>query len=251
MNTINVKKSKSDIDRRFIGKRALILPTDECIDIIKTHFRGRDVAYNETKAYIDRERRYLNSIPKDVREENEIFPTSLFDIMAIVKDIVRSKPEYKEVPIDVIREGVADCYHAYEMYDNGNCRYPKYKRVGRTVCSCTYRAERMRKDNDTVSVTRLKNIKICHNTIPNKTQTSSATENGIKYTDPTISFDGVNYWFSCCIKVPRVVYGGDLDFDIMENEFNEMNSLGIDPGSKHALTCSDGTIYDMPDTKRL
>ena len=55
----------------------MILPTDEDIDIIKTHFRGRDVAYNETKSYIDKERKQLSYIPKDVRDEYKIFPSTM------------------------------------------------------------------------------------------------------------------------------------------------------------------------------
>lgn len=55
---------------------------------------------------------------------------------------------------------------------------------------------------------------------------------GVKYKEPRIIFDGLNWWLSVAVE-----------FADPKPAENCGESIGIDPGIKNLATCSDGTIY--------
>lgn len=60
-------------------------------------------------------------------------------------------------------------------------------------------------------------------------------ENGTKYMDPRISFDGVDWWFSV-----------STDFAPPTVKLNKGKIIGIDLGVKNLAVLDDGTIYSSP-----
>lgn len=62
----------------------------------------------------------------------------------------------------------------------------------------------------------------------------------IKYYSPTISYDGINYWFSVAVGIynPIIIHAVE-------------DPIGIDVGIRSTAVLSDGTVYDPPNQHRV
>ena len=151
--------------------------------------------------------------------------------------VLRNSAEYpwlKTISNNVTKQAIKDCVDAYEKFFKGLSGRPKlkskrrgdfsfYQDVAKIKITATHVkleaiATSIRKNRQKLNWFRLAE----HERIPV----------GVKYKQPRITFDGLNWWLSVAVEVAEP-----------KPAENCSEALGIDLGIKNLATCSDGTIY--------
>ena len=150
--------------------------------------------------------------------------------------ILRNSEKYswlKKISNNVTKQAIKDCVKAYEIFFNGENKYPKYKSKRKGDFS-------FYQDPCKIIITsthvKLESIAISKRKNRQKLNWIRFAEIGRipieeKYENPKISFDGLNWWLSVSVKIKpaKVETTGE--------------TLGIDLGIKNLAICSDGKIY--------
>ena len=158
------------------------------------------------------------------------------------KEYKKSIPWIKDMSGRAIRSGIFNAYDSYDRFFKGISKHPKFKKRKGNHYSCGTHEENTLIEKNRIKFEKLGWIK-CHNNIP---CTWSVHSNGRSMTDktlcsPTISYDGVNFWFSVAIDVKNY----KIDKQVEVNY-----PIGIDLGIKKLATDSMKIDCIKPNIKK-
>ena len=160
---------------------------------------------------------------------------SAFDLQ---KEFVQLKslPEYSwlnQYSSVVPEMAIIDACNAYKNFFRGNSKFPKFKSKEKSRPSFYVHGNKIE-----FTDTHVKLMKLSDSTRKNRRRLNwvKLAETGIvptncKYSDPRVTFDGINFWLSVAIEVEN------------SNETPTNEGIGIDLGVKDLAICSDGHVY--------
>ena len=151
--------------------------------------------------------------------------------------VLRNSVEYpwlRTISNNVTKQAIKDCVDAYQRFFKKQSGRPRFKSKRRGDFSFYQDTEKIQ-----ITATHIKLEAIATSRRKNRQQLNwfclaehGRIPLGVKYKQPRVSFDGLNWWLSVAVEFP--------DAKPAEN-FGE--SIGIDLGIKNLATCSDGTVY--------
>ena len=160
--------------------------------------------------------------------------------------LLRNSAEYswlKKISNNVTKQAIIDLDTAYKKFFQKKASYPKFKSKRKGDFS-------FYQDTAKIKITethvKLESIVLSKRKNRQKINWIKLAEVGripvrVKYKNPRISFDGLNWWFSISVE-----------FETEKTTENLNDSLGIDLGIKDLAVCSDGTIYpNINRTKKV
>ena len=134
---------------------------------------------------------------------------------------------------NISKQAIKDACDSYKKFFKGYSKFPKFKSKKKSKPSFYV-------DNIKIKFTdtHVKLEKISDSTKKNKAKLNwiRLAEKGriptdCKYSNPRVTFDGINFWISVGIEVEE------------NTEMPTNNGIGIDLGIKDLAICSDGNIY--------
>ena len=134
---------------------------------------------------------------------------------------------------NIPKQAIKDACDSYKKFFKGYSKFPKFKSKKKSRPSFYV-------DNIKIQFTdaHVKLEKISNSTKKNKVKLNwiRLAEKGriptdCKYSNPRVTFDGINFWISVGIEVEE------------STEMPTNNGIGIDLGIKDLAICSDGNIY--------
>ena len=149
---------------------------------------------------------------------------------------LKQQEEYKwlySISNNVTKQAIKDGCLAYKRFFKGQCKFPKFKSKKKSRPSFYV-------DNVKIKFTdtHVKLEKISNSTKKNKVKLNwiRLAEKGriptdCKYSNPRVTFDGINFWISVGIEVEE------------STTVPTNNGVGIDLGIKDLAICSDGNTY--------
>lgn len=133
---------------------------------------------------------------------------------------------------NITKQAVKDCCDAYKKFFDGLCSKPKFKSRRKSKPSFYQDTEKIKFTETRVRLEKIGWVKLSeYNRIPINA----------KYTNPRVSFDGVNWYVSVGIEFNQVPVE-------LTNE-----SIGVDVGLKYLATCShkEEPFKNINGTKRV
>ena len=150
--------------------------------------------------------------------------------------LLKKLPEYDWLNLysGVISEmAIIDACNAYKNFFKGNADFPKFKSKKKSKPSFYVNSSKIE-----FTHTHVKLAKLSGSTRKNRRKLNwvrlaevGRVPTNCKYSNPRVTFDGINFWLSVSIEVE----------DSEEIPMNE--GIGIDLGVKDLAICSDGNIY--------
>ncbi|MBR4151467.1 MAG: transposase [Selenomonadaceae bacterium] len=150
--------------------------------------------------------------------------------------VLRNSAEYqwlKTISNNVPKQAIKDCVDAYLNFFKGLTERPRFKSKRRGDFSFYQDTDKIR-----ITATHVKLEAIATSKKRNKQKLNwfRLTEVGripvgVKYKEPRITFDGLNWWLSVAVE-----------FEPEKSELSD-EVIGIDLGIKSLAVCSDGTTY--------
>ncbi len=150
--------------------------------------------------------------------------------------VLRNSGEYpwlKTISNNVTKQAIKDCVDAFTNFFKKQSRYPRFKSKRRGDFSFYQDTDKIR-----ITATQVKLEMISTSRRKNRRQLNwirlAEVERipvGVKYKQPRITFDGLNWWLSVTVEFEP------------EKTQADGEPLGIDLGIKNLAVCSDGTIY--------
>ena len=149
---------------------------------------------------------------------------------------LRNSDEYiwlQRISNDVTKQAIKDACTAYKNFFKGIQRYPKFKSKKKSI-------PKFYQDNVKIqfSDTHVKFVSFSSSRKANKQKLNwvrlaehERIPADVKYMNPRISFDGLNWWISVCIEFPDC-----------KEKLND-DGIGIDLGIKNLAICSDTNKY--------
>ena len=149
---------------------------------------------------------------------------------------LRNSDEYiwlQRISNDVTKQAIKDACTAYKNFFKGIQRYPKFKSKKKSI-------PKFYQDNVKIqfSDTHVKFVSFSSSRKANKQKLNwvrlaehERIPADVKYMNPRISFDGLNWWISVCIEFPDC-----------KEKLND-DGIGIDLGIKNLAMCSDTNKY--------
>ena len=129
---------------------------------------------------------------------------------------------------------IKDCVDAYQNFFKGQSGHPRFKSKRRGDFSFYQDTGKIR-----ITATHVKLEAIATSKKRNKQSLNwfrlaevGRIPLGVKYKEPRITFDGLNWWLSVAVEFPEP-----------KPAENCGEPIGIDLGIKNLATCSDGTTY--------
>lgn len=137
----------------------------------------------------------------------------------------------KNIPVNIGRYALRNLYNGYKkFFRKDNIHPPAFKRKSQfQTFAC--RGERVTFYGNYVKIEGIESLIDCK-----KAEIPSFCK---KY-NCTITFDGLDYWLSFQTEITHPI-----------SFYPREGPIGIDLGIRKLATLSDGTIYKMPDTRRL
>ena len=151
--------------------------------------------------------------------------------------VLRNSAEYpwlKTVSNNVTKQAIKDCVDAYQKFFKKQSLRPRFKSKRRSDFSFYQDTDKIR-----ITATHVKLEAIAQSRREKKQRLNwiRLAERGriplnVKYLNPRITFDGLNWWLSVAVEFPEP-----------KPAENCSEAVGIDLGIKNLATCSDGTVY--------
>lgn len=150
--------------------------------------------------------------------------------------ILRNSEKYswlKTISNNVTKQAIIDCVEAYEKFFKKQSRYPRFKSKRKGDFSFYQDTAKIK-----ITATQVKLESIAPNKRRNRQKLNwiklaevGRIPLGIKYKQPRITFDGLNWWLSVAVEFEpeKVETTGEI--------------LGIDLGIKSLAVCSNGKVY--------
>ena len=139
-----------------------------------------------------------------------------------------------------IRGGIYNAVESYERFFNGLSEYPKFKSK-----KSSKKSFRTHECNTLIEPNRIKFEKLgwvkCKNNIPCTWSKKASSISDKTLCNPTISYDGVDFWFSVSIEV---------DDCTINKSTEQTEAIGIDLGIKKLATDSSHIDCTKPDIKK-
>lgn len=157
--------------------------------------------------------------------------------------VLRNSAEYSwlsTISNNVTKQAIKDCVDAYTKFFKKQARRPRFK-------SRRHGDSSFYQDTDKIRITsthvKLEAIATSKRRNRQRLNWIRLAENGripigVKYAQPRITFDGLNWWFSVTVE-----------FKPEEKPWPYTEAVGIDLGIKNLAVCSDGTVY--PNINRI
>ena len=151
--------------------------------------------------------------------------------------VLRNSAEYswlRTISNNVTKQAIKDCVDAYQKFFKKLSWRPRFKSKRRGDFSFYQDTDKIQ-----ITATHVKLEAIATSKKRNKQQLNwirlaevGRIPVGVKYKQPRITFDGLNWWLSVAVE-----------FADPKPAENCGEALGIDLGIKNLAVCSDGTIY--------
>ena len=150
-------------------------------------------------------------------------------IQKLWKEKKKEFPWVKEMSGRAMRGGIYSALEAYDRFFKGVSSHPKFKSRKNSRMSC-----RTHECNTLIEKNKIKFEKIgwvrCRNNIPcSWSKTKAGSRSNVILNNPTISYDGVDFWFSVSL---------DVDDTKFEMNKEKTEPIGIDLGIKQLATDS-------------
>lgn len=169
-----------------------------------------------------------------------------YELRKVLTRLKRENPKFKwlnDYSNNIAKQAVKDACLAYQRFFKGVSKYPNFKSKKRTKPSFYLDTAKIQ-----ITGTHVKLEKLTPSKKSNKQKLNwirlaeqDRIPVGAKYTNPRITYDGINWWLSVGVKVP------DEKISKASNE-----GIGIDVGIKNLAICSDGNVYkDINKTKTV
>ena len=141
----------------------------------------------------------------------------------------------KDISNNVTKQAIKDTCTAYKNFFKGISNFPKFKTKKHSKLSFYQDTSKIKFTNTHVKLegiakSKKKNkqklnwVRLAeHNRIP--------FGNNVKYYNPRVTFDGINWWISVGVETETLI------------EKSTNNGIGIDLGVKDLAICSDGNTY--------
>ena len=183
----------------------------------------------------------------DAYEAGEKF-ISNFDLRKEFTEL-RISTEYawlRTISNNVTKQAIKDCVEAYQRFFHKQSGRPKFKSKRRGDFSFYQDTDKIQ-----ITATHVKLEAIATSRCKNKQRLNwfrlaevGRIPVGVKYKQPRITFDGLNWWLSVAVE-----------FAEPKPAENCAEPIGIDLGIKNLAACSDGTTYPninrTPTVRRL
>ena len=134
---------------------------------------------------------------------------------------------------DISIGAITDACSVYKNFFKGNSQFPKFKNKKKSKRSFYVKCDKIE-----FTDTHVKLEKITDSRKKNKQKLNwvKLAERGIiptncKYSNPRVTYDGINFWISVSIEVEDT------------KEMPDGNGIGVDLGIKDLAICSDGHTY--------
>lgn len=137
----------------------------------------------------------------------------------------------RDISARATKIAILDAAEAYKYFFNGTHGHPKFKTKKRSKMKCATHEGTIVIDKKKIRCEKLGWIPSYKHNIP-------IGEN-IKYYNPRIEFDGVDFWFSVSTEI-----------DIIYNNIAKTDSIGIDLGLKTLAICSNGMKCVLPNISK-
>ena len=207
----------------FKAIKVMLLPNNKQRTKLFQCFGVSRFAYNWT----------LNRQQENYKNGGKFIPA--FDLQKEFKQL-KMLPEYswlKECSSVVPNRAIIDACTSYKNFFRSNSGFPKFKSKKRSKLSFyAYGACIEFTDTD------VKLMKLSDSTRKNRRKLNwvrlaevGRVPTNCKYSNPRVTFDGINFWLSVVIEVEN------------SNEIPTNEGIGIDLGVKDLAICSDGNIY--------
>ena len=151
--------------------------------------------------------------------------------------VLRNSAEYawlRTISNNVTKQAIKDCVDAYQRFFKKQSGRPRFKSKRRGDFSFYQDTDKIQ-----ITATHVKLESIATSKRRNKQGLNwfrlaecGRIPVGVKYKEPRITFDGLNWWLSVAVEF--------TDPKLAENC---TEGIGIDLGVKNLATCSDGTVY--------
>ena len=128
---------------------------------------------------------------------------------------------------------IIDACNAYKNFFRGNSKFPKFKSKNKSNQGFYIHPTKIRFTDTCVKLEKLVDSKKRNRQKLNWVRLAevSRVPTNCKYSNPRVTFDGINFWISISIEIE----------DNTKMPTNE--GIGIDLGVKDLAICSDGNIY--------
>ena len=151
--------------------------------------------------------------------------------------VLRNSAEYpwlRTISNNVTKQAIKDCVNAYEKFFKKQSGCPRFRSKRHGDFSFYQDTDKIQ-----ITATHVKLEAIATSKKRNKQRLNwirlaehGRIPVGVKYKEPRITFDCLNWWFSVAIELEDKKIGNP-----------QCEPIGIDLGIKDLATCSDGTVY--------
>ena len=130
-------------------------------------------------------------------------------------------------------QAIIDACNAYKNFFRGNSKFPKSKSKKNSSQSFYVHPCRIKFTNSHVKLAKMVESKKKNRLKLNwvKLAEVGIVPTNCKYSNPRVTFDGINFWLSVSIEAAE------------SNEIPTNEGIGIDLGIKYLAVCSDGNVY--------
>lgn len=161
---------------------------------------------------------------------------SHYELRKIFTSMKKNKPEFswlKDYSNNITKQAIKDACTAYERFFKGLARFPEFK--SKRKARPSFYADNC-KINFTSTHVKLEKLTTSRKANKQKFNFVKIAEPeripiNVKYSNPRITFDGLNWWISVGIECEQS----------QEKPMND--GIGIDLGIKDLAVCSDANVY--------
>lgn len=147
-----------------------------------------------------------------------------------------------DISNDVTKQAIKDACQAYKNFFEHKAKYPRFKSKKKSRPSFYQDTWKIQFRNGKVKLERIANNKKNNRQILNwiKLAEKDRIPMDVKYYNPRITFDGLNWWISVGVE------------ESDSQKANEQEGIGIDLGLKDLVICSNETVYpNINKTKEI
>lgn len=157
--------------------------------------------------------------------------------------VLRNSAEYSwlsTISNNVTKQAIKDCVDAYTKFFKKQARRPRFKSRRHGDFSFYQDTDKIRITSTHVKLEAIATSKRRNRQSLNwiRLAENGRIPIGVKYAQPRITFEGLNWWFSIAVE-----------FEPEEKPWPYTEAVGIDLGIKNLAVCSDGTVY--PNINRI